>query len=381
MPSKLFDEFSAWFPPELEKLKYIWVTNGGSVANLVVADIAFVTNSTSDAGVVHPPTLKILRPDWIQDSISHERRLSLGRYKTVFKALEDFDSDPYVGELLEGTEAYESTRVLSLTPKSAPANQPEAEIQDLSVTDDSAAVSQSRSKEDGSIYRDHRTAQKRYHETQGGSSITNADRRRWNYVQKPQQDEQGRVIDNRSVSIVSDASESLKTIGFPETMDASHPIDLSDSSSPETTRPKKRRLPATIAKDRSTPVTKDTSLDNSFFQSDIELESEAVHSGAGDRPIDQVHDQAKTGIAQQPQQTQQLQQSQPQQAQQLQSEQKKERRMDANDYLIETLLKLTKEKTDLFDASDECVRIYHISTDDIKLQRRPKGKSDEYVDL
>lgn len=140
--------------------------------------------------------------------------------------------------------------MLSLTPKSVPANQPEAEIQDLSVTDDSAAVSQSRSKEGGSIYRDHRTAPKRYHETQGSSSTTNADGGRSNYVQKPQLDEHGRIVDNRSVSMVSDASESLKTIGFPETMDASHPIDLGDSSSPEPTRPKKRRLPATIAKDR-----------------------------------------------------------------------------------------------------------------------------------
>lgn len=51
--------------------------------------------------------------------------------------------------------------------------------------------------------------------------------------------------------------------------------------------------------------------------------------------------------------------------------------MDANDYLKETVHRLTKEKADLFDASDTCVRIYYISTDDIKLQRRPKGQSDE----
>ncbi|KAG0099704.1 hypothetical protein BGZ93_006365 [Podila epicladia] len=72
MPSKLFDDFSAWFPSELEKLKYIWVSNGGSVASLATADIAFVTDSTSSGCLVH------------------ERRLSLGRYKTVFKALDDF---------------------------------------------------------------------------------------------------------------------------------------------------------------------------------------------------------------------------------------------------------------------------------------------------
>lgn len=162
----------------------------------------------------------------------------------------ELDSDPYVGELLEGMEAYGSTKVLSLTPKSAPANQPEAEIQDLSVTNDSAAVSQSQSKEGGSFYCDHRTAQKRDHETQESSSTINVDGGRSNDVQKPQLDEHGRIEHNRSVSMVSDAGESLKTVGFPETVDASHPIDLSDSPSPEPTRPKKRRLPETIAKDR-----------------------------------------------------------------------------------------------------------------------------------
>lgn len=149
-------------------------------------------------------------------------------------------------------EAYRSTRMLSLTPKSAPANQPEAEIQDLSVTDDSATVSLSQSKEDGSIYRDHRSfTQKRRYETQE-ISLANTNGGRSYDAQQSQPDEYKVIQDNRDVSMYPDPSESLKTIGFDvsETTDASHPIVVRDSSPPQPTKRKKRHLPDTIMKDR-----------------------------------------------------------------------------------------------------------------------------------
>lgn len=142
--------------------------------------------------------------------------------------------------------------MLSLTPKSAPANQPEAEIQDLSVTDDSITVSLSQSKEGGSIYRNHRSfTQKRSYETQEISSA-NTNGGRPHDAQKAQPDDHKRIPDNSDVSMDPDPSESLKTIGFDvsETMDASHPIVIRDSTPPQPTKPKKRRLPDTIVKDR-----------------------------------------------------------------------------------------------------------------------------------
>lgn len=174
---------------------------------------------------------------------------------------------------------------------------------------------------------------------------------------------------------------------------------------------------------RPAPATKDTSMDNGFFQSDkyaplsysrllehpehshpvnngfhnepalSESESGVVHNGASGRPFDQIHNQVKVGTArpfspqsqqahqsehpqrpEQPQQTQHPYKSQ--QAQQPQIEQKKVRQMDASAYLDEMLHKL-KERTDLFNASAACVRIYDISSDDIKLRRRRSKGLDE----
>ncbi|KAF9935041.1 hypothetical protein FBU30_008534 [Linnemannia zychae] len=89
----MFNGFSAWFAPELHSYKQTWTRHGGEEKEIADADIAFVTDKTASGEASLKPTMKILRPDWIEDSIRGRRRLSLKRYKSVFPGLERFESD------------------------------------------------------------------------------------------------------------------------------------------------------------------------------------------------------------------------------------------------------------------------------------------------
>ncbi|KAI1321349.1 hypothetical protein EDD11_006686 [Mortierella claussenii] len=131
----MFSGYSAWFAPELAGYRLSWKKNGGEERQLAEADIAFVSDRTSSNTV--KPAMKILRPDWIEDSIRGEKRLSLTRYKRTFPALERWDSAEYSDMLATGMEAFESTNVISLTPQ---LHQPEISIQDLSVTNSTGEV-------------------------------------------------------------------------------------------------------------------------------------------------------------------------------------------------------------------------------------------------
>ncbi|KAG0313459.1 hypothetical protein BGZ97_010164 [Linnemannia gamsii] len=65
----MFSGFSAWFAPELRSYKQTWVNHGGEVKELADSDIAFVTGKTSSAESSYKPTMKILRPDWIEGAL------------------------------------------------------------------------------------------------------------------------------------------------------------------------------------------------------------------------------------------------------------------------------------------------------------------------
>ncbi|KAF9108197.1 hypothetical protein BGX29_002721 [Mortierella sp. GBA35] len=149
----MFSGFSAWFAPELRSYRETWVKHGGEEKELAEADIAFVTNKTTFGQTSHKPTMKILRPDWIEDSIRGQKRLSLKRYKSVFPGLQRFDSGEH-SNMAVGMDAYNSTNVITVE-KSWPLHQPEPELQDLSVTPSSGAS--------------HRMPA-----TQGGVSVTQA---------------------------------------------------------------------------------------------------------------------------------------------------------------------------------------------------------------
>ncbi|KAF9996829.1 Tubulin alpha-3C/D chain [Entomortierella chlamydospora] len=84
------------------------------------------------------PTMKILRPDWIEDSIQSKKRLSLKRYKRTFPALDGWNTSSCDDNMAVGMEAYTSTKMLVFKPLSEHLYQPEPGIQDLSVTDNSA---------------------------------------------------------------------------------------------------------------------------------------------------------------------------------------------------------------------------------------------------
>lgn len=105
---------------------------------LADADIAFVTDKTSSSESSYKPTMKILRPDWIEDSIRGDKRLSLKRYKSVFPGLSRFDSSEH-SNMAVGMEAFNSTKVITLD-KSWQPHQPEPEIKDLSVTPSSGGA-------------------------------------------------------------------------------------------------------------------------------------------------------------------------------------------------------------------------------------------------
>ncbi|KAF8945379.1 hypothetical protein BGZ47_002795 [Haplosporangium gracile] len=136
----MFSGFSAWFAPELRSYKQTWINHGGTVKEIAEADIAFVTDKTSSGeSSSYKPTMKILRPDWIEDSIRGQKRLSLKRYKSVFPGLSRFDSTEH-GNMAVGMAAFNSTNVISLDKPWQP-HQPESEIQDLSVTPSSGGAS------------------------------------------------------------------------------------------------------------------------------------------------------------------------------------------------------------------------------------------------
>ncbi|KAG9066091.1 hypothetical protein KI688_001310 [Linnemannia hyalina] len=138
----MFSGFSAWFAPELRSYKQTWVNHGGAVKGLADADIAFVTDKTSSSEASCKPTMKILRPDWIEDSIRGQKRLSLKRYKSVFPGLSRFDSSEQ-SNMAVGMDAFNSTKVITLD-KSWQPHQPEPEIEDLSVTPSSGGASSHR---------------------------------------------------------------------------------------------------------------------------------------------------------------------------------------------------------------------------------------------
>ncbi|KAG0367635.1 hypothetical protein BGZ54_003513 [Gamsiella multidivaricata] len=111
----MFRNFNAWFAPELDAYKATWTKNGGEEQALEKADIAFVTDRTPSSSDRLKPTMKILRPDWIEDSSQFE------------------------GHLAVGLDALASTNILSLTPASDHLHQPETGIEELSYSDGSAA--------------------------------------------------------------------------------------------------------------------------------------------------------------------------------------------------------------------------------------------------
>ncbi|KAI7820188.1 hypothetical protein BC939DRAFT_458581 [Gamsiella multidivaricata] len=135
----MFRNFNAWFAPELDAYKATWTKNGGEEQALEKADIAFVTDRTPSSSDRLKPTMKILRPDWIEDSVRGGRRLSLQRYKGAFPGLRRLDSSQFEGHLAVGLDALASTNILSLTPASDHLHQPETGIEELSYSDGSAA--------------------------------------------------------------------------------------------------------------------------------------------------------------------------------------------------------------------------------------------------
>ncbi|KAF9435877.1 hypothetical protein BGZ76_005318 [Entomortierella beljakovae] len=130
----MFKGYSAWFSPELDTYKQPWRNHGGEEKELAEADIAFVSDQLTPGGDNIKPTMKILRPDWIEDSIQGKKRLSLKRYKHTFPALDGWDTSSYESEMAVGMKAFKSTKTVSLKPLPGQLHQPEFSIQDLTVT-------------------------------------------------------------------------------------------------------------------------------------------------------------------------------------------------------------------------------------------------------
>ncbi|CAO3569731.1 unnamed protein product [Mortierella alpina] len=149
----MFKSFSAWFSPELEEeYKGTWMRNGGQLKELAEADIAFVSDRTTSNDESHKPSMIVLRPDWIEDSVRGRRRASLKRYRRTFPALEAWNSSSQDSDLAVGIAAYESNSVLALAPPSMPAYQPQAEIQDLSIPEsDISSISHGRENAPGEL--------------------------------------------------------------------------------------------------------------------------------------------------------------------------------------------------------------------------------------
>ncbi|KAF9190203.1 hypothetical protein BGZ51_008833 [Haplosporangium sp. Z 767] len=315
----MFKGFSAWFSPELLEYKDTWTKHGGEEKDLSEADIAFASDQTLSTTekqvtdiivVTHAcgllctksltisfsytirvrPLLKILRPDWIEDSIRGQKRLSLQRYKRTFPGLNRWNSASCEGQLVVGMEAYASTKVVSLASTSIPPYQPEMEIQDLSVSDTSAQMNnvdafQSSGQNDSSTP-----------STQHPAVSASVDKR-----QDPDRPEHhgidmhnGEDEDNFMRSVTSSESKSLKvtdSVGARNTT----PYAVSPASAPSvvefgytptpdmttvsqpTMLPRKRQLPESILRSkRPLPLTKDSQVNESYFaSSDSENEGPA----------------------------------------------------------------------------------------------------------
>ncbi|KAF9428443.1 hypothetical protein BGZ94_002366 [Podila epigama] len=310
MAGKIFDGYSAWFPPELEEHKADWVKGGGSVKELAEADIAFVSDAITSVG---------------QD-IRRERRLSLARYKRVFKALEDFNSDSLSDDdLVEGMAAFKSTKTLSLTPKSAPPNQPEPEIQDLTVTEESSAASMTQAIEE------------RANESTRRSSPTCGSHDSGASVQA--------LEPLAHITTSKGGGQKKATSDSRPGNSASRPtIHIVPSPSPQQ-RPgtaKKRRLPESVHRvTRPAPLTRDKSMAVSVFESSPELEDDPP------RMQPQSSEKVSGPVVEQPQRL--------------------ESRMSVNAYLARLSARLEPGR---YARAEEEARTIDISSKDIRLRRK-----------
>ncbi|KAF9152720.1 hypothetical protein BG015_004814 [Linnemannia schmuckeri] len=292
----MFSGFSAWFAPELRSYNQTWISHGGAVKELAEADIAFVTDKTSsDESSSYKPTMKILRPDWIEDSIRGQKRLSLKRYKSVFPGLSRFDSTEH-GNMAVGMAAFNSTNVISLD-KSWQPHQPEPEIQDLSVTPSSGGASSHKThptlgsvggRRISSLFQQSRsdsvsagsvrtiTLTKSEPEKAGDEEVEGEDE----IIGKDERENESAVgtqafltqafrssdeeYEPSKPDLPTNTMESIETVGD---SDPSEPQSVLQEVIPETPK-KKRRLPPSILKGKKPPArTHDSQVSDSVFAS------------------------------------------------------------------------------------------------------------------
>ncbi|KAI8603916.1 hypothetical protein EDD21DRAFT_367749 [Dissophora ornata] len=269
---QIFNGFSAWFPPELDTYKSTWIKHGGQEETLENADIAFVSDHSSFNSDKLKPTMKILRPDWIKDSILGGKRQALKCYKSIFPALQRRDTHSHDENLAEGMEAFSSSKVLSLTPPSRHFYQPEAEIQDLSVTGSSISGSFNAVGEramPGSKGTTTLRESAAFAAKPGEVLVqTRTIDRGWDEHESLSEHE---ISDGDRLSLDEGADAAKKTARVAATPDAILLDSISPKIPPLTSPqlgPTKRRLPETITRPlRSPPAVRDTRLHGSYFGS------------------------------------------------------------------------------------------------------------------
>ncbi|KAF9348026.1 hypothetical protein BGX26_000521 [Mortierella sp. AD094] len=265
----MFKGYSAWFSPELASYKQPWRNHGGEEKDLAEADIAFVSDQTSPESDNTKPTMKILRPDWIEDSIQGKRRLSLKRYKRTFPALDGWNTSSYDDDMAVGMEAYTSTKTLIFKPSSEHLYQPESGIQDLSVTDNSAITISigNRIEEFESTIAQHESIESVAEETQ--------DLERTQTLPTPINDnQQDESLDtsteiSEEFNFVEDIQSDTEHEQVPENAPKSIVVNSASLPNPPRSLTKrKRRLPETIRRTkRSPPTVRDTQVGDDFFGS------------------------------------------------------------------------------------------------------------------
>ncbi|KAF9173930.1 hypothetical protein BGX20_001625 [Mortierella sp. AD010] len=272
----MFKGFSAWFSPELASYKEPWRNHGGEEKDLTEADIAFVSDQTYPESENPKPEMKILRPDWIEDSIQGKKRLSLKRYKRTFPALDGWNTSSFDDNMAEGMGAYTSTKMLVFKPSSEHLYQPEPGIQDLSVTDNSAITPSigNRVEEFEDTIAQHESIESVAEETQ--------DLERTQTLPTPINDGQQDKFLNTSIeasgepSFVKDIRPNSEHEHIHENALRSVIVSSASLSNPPVIPAKrKRRLPETVWKTkRPPPVVRDTQVGDDFFESSTSEEED-----------------------------------------------------------------------------------------------------------
>ncbi|GJJ77759.1 hypothetical protein EMPS_10118 [Entomortierella parvispora] len=404
----IFHGLTAWFAPGLQSYVTSWITHGGLVKDIEEAEIAFVSDRTKQNGQTCRPMMKILRPEWIVDSITGKTVVSLNRYKRTFPALESWQASPYhcssgdvdddhgsaaIKSLQSGMEAFMNKNMLSFSPSPVALYQPSPDFQYLSLTNSNEARG---SNGDSLKIGNHGTPSQSPTATTlptATISPTATSQRQQRAIRdisiETTRTHSGTIdvavkeLDTFIQGDVSSESDDgtpttqyWRTMGpsFSQKRTQNHPpvsdqspIHISDSLPPQH-GPKKRRLPETILRiKRPPPATRNIQLDEEFFCTDSEEDAD-LHFAAKEQSQTRSHSNSTISDSNVDRETEGNSRNKGH------STDREIISMDAEGYLQQVWSTLNSEQRSmLMGTSTQVLSIVNIPETDISMHRRKKN--------